>query len=164
MSGHPIPHPVAQLNFPSSFNWIILESAISVSLLSPNRHIRTAAWLWHSCQISLQRWLYFSDALCAVWIGAYGVKHLEGVAFVQERSVSFCFILFCRHHWRRSLAPPEHERGNKPKRGGQKKTLNTYIWMYREKILYGDWDFSQVLFHGDFKALTHPGCKTMIFF
>lgn len=58
-----------------------------------------------------------------------GLSIWNGVAFVQERRVLFCFIITTG-----GASPPEHEGGHKP------KTLYASTQMHRENI-NSDWAF-----------------------
>lgn len=116
---------VSQLYFPCCFNWIILEAAISVSLLFPNWQISTSVWFSHSCQTLLQRRLYFSGKWSDApsvhlirlkrWSRGRNIKGLsiwKGAVFVHQSSILFGFIIpgVAAHE-----PQPKHERRHKLK-------------------------------------------------
>lgn len=143
---------VAQLYFPCCSNWIILKSAISVSLLSPKLSYKycsltitqlpdfTPEMAVSECQV--ERW-----SLRATRRLVEGVKHLERGLLWCLKGV-FCFVLwfffFLNHHHRgsRSLAPPEHEE-HKPKRHLVPVHLNAqgkqkqWLWLFTDSSLPG---------------------------
>lgn len=70
LQGRPSVLVVAQLHSACCFNWIILESTISVSLLSPKLSSKYSSLRSCSCQTSRRAWLALRDRrvrpLCAI--------------------------------------------------------------------------------------------------
>lgn len=110
---------VAQLHSPCCFNWIILKSAISVSLLFPKLSYKycslTITQLPNSTpEMAASRRQAKWWSLCAIWRLVEGVKHLEGGCLCAWEE---CLFHLFQHRcwWSRSLAPPELEEDAKPK-------------------------------------------------